>query len=310
MSYQVRNYQFADFPHYHQLVVDIRKTLISSYLPSKEFLWKNLQRPHFHPEKDLLLAETEEKLIGFLEINSEPKINRAIMDGGVLPSQRNKGVANSLLEHGIKRAQEIGAKKIHFNISPNNYNAKKLLNKNQFSMVRQFWEMKAALTPKNIFNPKMKDERINSRSLKLRHMHKGEEAKLANLQNHCFSETWGFQPNTAEDIVFRLNMYDASPENILMVTLNNKPVAYCWTLFDTTQKISHILMLGVSPANRGKGLGKYVLSAGMRYLKNKGIPEVILTADASNQAALKLYRSLGFHKKYETWWYELSLDYW
>ena len=53
-------------------------------------------------------------------------------------------------------------------------------------------------------------------------------------------------------------------------------------------------MLGVSPQEAGRGLGKVLLQAGLARLARGGATRVILYVDAGNDAAVALYRKAGF----------------
>jgi mycothiol synthase len=52
--------------------------------------------------------------------------------------------------------------------------------------------------------------------------------------------------------------------------------------------------MGVDPSMAGKGIGKAVTVAGLRYMRYQGIFSAMLYVDADNHAAIKLYQSLGF----------------
>ena len=52
--------------------------------------------------------------------------------------------------------------------------------------------------------------------------------------------------------------------------------------------------MGVSPEFRGKGIGRAVTLAGLRYLRYQGIFSAMLYVDSTNQGAMNLYSSLGF----------------
>jgi ribosomal protein S18 acetylase RimI-like enzyme len=146
-----------------------------------------------------------------------------------------------------------------------------------------------------------------------RHLQPGEEEALTDIQNRSFADTWGFNPNTPEEIAYRINSSTCAPENVIMVYLEQRPVAYCWTrIFQAGKsaqgkKKGEIHMLGVEPESRQQSLGSQVLTAGLEYLQNKGVGIVELMADGEMPAALALYDAAGFERYLRVEWYEKKL---
>jgi mycothiol synthase len=58
--------------------------------------------------------------------------------------------------------------------------------------------------------------------------------------------------------------------------------------------IGEVYVLGVDPDTHGLGLGRTLTIAGLRYLRIRGLDQVMLYVDESNEAARRLYSGLGF----------------
>ncbi|MGH3654231.1 mycothiol synthase [Glutamicibacter sp.] len=76
-------------------------------------------------------------------------------------------------------------------------------------------------------------------------------------------------------------------------------LAYHWTKIhpataDAVRPTGEVYVVGVVPEAQGLGLGRSLTTTGVNYLLELGVDAVILYVDADNEAAVKLYRSLGF----------------
>ncbi len=60
------------------------------------------------------------------------------------------------------------------------------------------------------------------------------------------------------------------------------------------EPIGEVYVLGVDPAARGRRLGVGLTLAGLRYLRGLGLRQVMLYVEADNDAAVRVYRDLGF----------------
>ena len=305
-SYIIRNYSSDDFDKYLQLHVESEQLEPSGRSISAQGLKDNLGRPGFAPQKDLFVAEFNAKLVGYLSVTLEPGIQRALLEGRVHPRHRRKGIATKLFSGSMQRVKASGVRAAQISVSENNAAAKNFLTKFECQFIRNFFEMKL-----DIHNTRLQDagrDSITSRRLK-----PVEENLLAEIQNRCFTGTWGFNPNTAEEIACRLNMQERSPDDVILTFLKDRLAGYCWTHINAEENAKRekkkglIHMLGVDPAYRNREIGKAILLNGLEDLKAKGVDIVELTVDSQNPAACSLYESVGFEVYAKTEWYEKAV---
>ena len=302
----IRNYQASDFENYARLHIETEKVDPTGRYVSKQLLAEALGHPSFHPRNDLFLAQDGQNLIGFVSVFLEPGIGRALLDGLVHPGFRRKGVATDLFEHAVSHAKAAGIGVVQISLPETNLAAKRMLSGLGLKLFRHFIGYKLDIS--NLKMPEISPGRYTFRNLQ-----PGEEEQLTDIQNRSFADTWGFNPNTPAEITYRINSSTCRPENVIMVYLEARPVAYCWTRIHRTgnsargEKKGEIHMLGVDPGFRQQALGSKVLTAGLGYLKQKGVGTVELMADAEMPAALALYDSAGFEKYLRVDWYEKKL---
>ena len=306
-SYIVRNYRPSDFEDYVKLYLEAEKLDPTGRCISSQTLNEELGRPNYSPEQDMFVVEMSGKIVGFINITPELIIRRVLIDCLVHPKHRRKGLAKELLGYATRRAKELKVKVIQVNIREDNVAAKEILPRLGFRAVRQFLELRRQLAEVHLTDTAHHDY-ISQ------HLQPGEEDVLTQIQNRCFADTWGYNPNTAEEIVYSLQLSHCSPEDVVLIYDGDKPVGYCWTKIDYETEVAdgkkkgRILMIGVDPDYRGKEIGKIALRAGLVYLKNRGARVVELRVDSENEVACALYRSAGFKTWTSSLCYEKAID--
>ena len=302
----IRNYRMNDFERYARLLKETEALDRSGRYISNPGLAEELSRPNYFPETDLFVAEIDTEIIGYISVTLEPGIGRALLDCQVHPRHRRKGTARKLFTHAVRRARDSGVGVSQISIPETNAAARSLVTHLGFGYIRRFLELKL-----NIYNTPIQD--VNYGPFLCRSLLPGEEELLTKLQNTSFVGTWGFNPNTNEEIVYQLNRRGCSREDVRLIFQADNPVGYCWTMVNSEanalrgEKKGKIHMLGVDPDYRNKNIGKLALLAGLSFLKHREIQSVELTVDGENLPARRLYDSQGFEVRSVTQWYEKGL---
>ena len=301
----VRNYQPADFHSYVLLQAEMEKAEPTGRCVSSQFIAQQLGRPNYCPARDLLVVGIDNVIVGYMDIEAELVIGRAVLDCAVLAEHRRKGLATKLFSRAVNRIKKLGARAVHVNIRQDNVVAVKTLTKLGFSLIRRFLELR--LDVGHI------DALDTHTAIKWGYLQPGQEDELARLQNRAFADAWGYNPNTAKTIAFRINQSSSSPRDIVLAYDQGRVVGCCWTGIICEEGISsarkgRIHMLGIDPNHRGKGMGRELMVIGLNRLRERGLVIAELTVDGENRAACALYQSLGFNVQARTLWYEKLMD--
>jgi len=302
----IRHYSQKDFDRVNRFWTEVAQLEANNDPVPPQNPIENFKRPNYIPEENLFVAEKDEDIAGYVDVIPELRIGRVILSSLISPEHSKIGLSERLVERAVQRATGLKADGVHVNIGQDDSAAKELYLKMGFKLVRRFLELGLDLSRFDL--PKTHRD-----SHRCRLMKRGEEDILRKLQNRAFFNTWGYSPNTIEDLRYWIGLTNTSPGNVLLCFDGDRPTGYCWTVINVDQtrdrriETGRIHMLGVDPDYRGKGLGKQVLLAGLSLLKSRGLRRVDLTVDSENRVSLNLYVSLGFAVRTSNLWYEKML---
>ena len=86
----------------------------------------------------------------------------------------------------------------------------------------------------------------------------------------------------------------------LAVSESDEILGFHWTKVHPARPgqaaMGEVYVVGVTPAAQGLGLGRTLTRQGIDHLQNAGFRAIMLYVDADNEAAVALYRQLGFTK--------------
>lgn len=296
--YRLRNYSPQDF----ECLVLLRawQPGQKGYCTLLPDLNETIGHPYQDPEKNVFVVETAGGIAGYLEVFPEHSIQRAVCNF-LLSRSVGSGIAKGMVACGLQRAGILSLRIAHVNIPGGNGETYNLFTAMGFYPVRRHLDMTVDLSQIRPFPP-------SELGCLYRTLDPGEEDHLASLQNRSFAGSWGYNPNTPEEIIHRLQVSPGSQQEVILAEKGNQLVGFCWTRTDFTENKARIYMLGVDPKYRRKGVGGGILAAGLALFKKMGLGQAELTVDSENRAAMELYSSAGFKARTHSLWLERELD--
>ena len=120
--------------------------------------------------------------------------------------------------------------------------------------------------------------------------------------NHPDQSNWGI-----EEVRLREREAWFDPAGFFLVTRGNQLIGFHWTKVHggtshtdrvvgahQHEPLGEVYVVGVDPAEQGRGLGPALTLIGLHHLQKAGLSEVMLYVDEDNVNAVRVYQRLGF----------------
>jgi len=162
-----------------------------------------------------------------------------------------------------------------------------------FERVRSLWQMRRAMDAP--FPDPVLPEGIRLDTFR---PGRDEEAWLA-VNARAFADHPEQGAWTLEDVKRREQESWFDPEGFFLAWRGERLAGFHWTKVHGDGEHAHdpigeVYVVGVDPSEQGTGLGRALVLAGLRHLRDRGLAQVMLYVDEANTPAIRLYESLGF----------------
>ena len=307
LALAIRSFTWADLHELLEFINLTRNSEGDNRVLSPTSLRGELARPGLSPEENCHLfvddctTHAGNGLWAYSILHPELKIGRTILELGIHPSLNGTGVEKEVIRDAVARSRALGASTLHVSVTPSEY-WETIMEGEGFSLVRCYWLMRWQ-------EPKVPSVEL-PQGYGIESFRPGDEERLTMVQNASFGGSWGFCPNTVEEVSYGVGMSISNRDGIIFLTHGDDTAGYCWTyIIGESRPVAGIIgMIGITPEYRGRGLSKPILLAGMNYLYSGGVDYIGLDVDAENAPGVRLYTSVGFKKAQEYHWFESRLS--
>lgn len=258
--------------------------------PLSEHVWLHLRHGGDDHDHHFLVRSAQGEVVGYAHLDTTDAVAGSSAELVISPESRRRGLGRLLVEHLIAATPD-GRLRLWSHSEGDAASA--LAASMGFDTLRVLWQMRRSLRaplphatfPAGVtvapFRPGVDDD-----------------ALLA-LNARAFASLPDQGSWTREDLATRMAEPWFDPQGFLMAWSGSTLVGFHWTKVHGEdhhrhQPIGEVYVLGVDPSMHGHGLGQALTVAGLRYLRERGLDQVMLYVDHTNEAAIALYSHLGF----------------
>lgn len=260
-----------------------------------------LAQPNIDAKRDCMLAFNDDGApAGFAILIREPAIRRGVVEINGSNQHRGGGAGDALLREVYERGRAAGLDVVQVDVPESEEARREAFAERGWAHIRTHLHLRREGTERtNVPAPDGMTHRLAEPV---------DAPAITEVQNTAFTGSWGYAPNTPEEIAYRIfDLPDLRPDPVVLLEEDDALVGYCWCHREAENAPGIVGMVGVLPGRQGKGLGRAVTGAGMDALLELGSPSLEITVDSENPPAIRVYESLGFVLDWRSFWYELRL---
>ena len=269
--------------------------------PLSEHVWLHLRHGGEGPDQNLLVVlaageDTAGEIAGYAHLDPTDPVAGPSAEVVVHPAHRGRGLGRMLVQAALDAAP---GHRLRLWAHGDHPSARALAASLGFSEARRLEQWRRSL------RVPLPDVPLPP-GVRLRSFRPGADDEVwlalnaAAFAHHPEQGSW-----TLRDLHARMAEAWFDPEGFLLAETEDGELAgFHWTKVHGGdghehghEAIGEVYVVGVSPGQQGRGLGRALTVAGLRYLRGRRLDQAMLYVEGDNEAARAVYRGLGF-----TWW--------
>ena len=271
-----------------------RVTAADGTAPLSEHVMLHLPRGGDEGVRNLLVVDGGE-LLGYAHLDVTDEVAGSSAELAVDPDARGRGVARALVAAMLRESPDGRLRLWAHGEQPA---AAALARAMGFTRTRVLWQMRRDLS---VALP----DPVLPAGISMRTFRVGaDEQPWTELNNVAFANhpdqgRWG-----VEEVMLREQEPWFDPAGFFLAERDGRLVGFHWTKVHggtaheghDHEPIGEVYIVGVDPAEQGRGLGPALTLIGLHSLRDRGLASVMLYVDEGNTNAIRVYERLGFRR--------------
>jgi mycothiol synthase len=258
--------------------------------PLSEHVWLHLRHGGDDHDHHFLVHDGRGDVVGYAHLDTTDAVAGSSAELVISPESRRQGLGRMLVERLIDETPD-GRLRLWSHSEGDAASA--LATSMGFDTLRVLWQMRRSLRaplPDAPFPP----------GVSVTPFRPGIDEEIwLDVNARAFAALPDQGSWTRGDLMARMAEPWFDPAGFLMAWSGTQLVGFHWTKIHGEdhhrhEPIGEVYILGVDPAWHGRGLGQALTVAGLRHLRERGLDQVMLYVEDTNESAIALYTHLGF----------------